>query len=78
MTHLADSVICPHCGEQYNVAEKENKAGDIVRRGVCPSVPVTSTNPPWATPWEMVRRAPRPVGVDEPVMAEYVPPDYPM
>lgn len=59
MSHLSESIICPHCGERYNIREQKNKAGDVVRRGVCPSVPVTSTAPPWATTWEMVTRAPQ-------------------
>ncbi len=57
MSHLAETLVCPHCGERYNVREQQNRAGDVVRRGVCPSVPVNAPAPPWATPWELVSRA---------------------
>lgn len=55
-THLSATIICPHCGDRYQLTERQNSSGDIVRRGQCPNTPPQSSTPLWATEWELVRR----------------------
>lgn len=72
---LADSPICPHCGDRYKVEEQQNKAGDIIRRGLCPNAATAAAvaiEKYTATPWEMVRRAAMPASALTPGEVEAI------
>lgn len=53
--HIQSTVICPHCGDRFRLESKQNKSGDVVQRGICPSTPTAAPQPLWSTDWELVR-----------------------